>query len=313
MFLKCLIASLSLSVCACALANAQSNPFLGKWDITGVAPNTNVVYWLEVKEENGKLSANFLNRGGSVLPVSEIRIEGNELIFSPAMTRPNAPKPVHRAHVEEGQLLGMMNVGEEEIAWIGVRPPIWKTDYNANGRFRLGTPVVLFDGTSMEHWMPHHKDKELGWNIENGVMTNNPKANNLVSRHRFQDFKIRCEYKVEDKSNSGIYLRGRYELQVLGDYGKEPESHGHMALYSRVAPKLNASLPAGQWQVMEATIVGNRLTVFLNSKKVHDNIVIEGITGGALDANEAEPGPLMIQGDHEKVWYRKIVVTPILK
>jgi Domain of Unknown Function (DUF1080) len=312
MFLKYLVILSLLFVCVSAIANAQGNPFLGKWDITGVAPNTNVVYWLEVKEENGKLTANFLNRSGSVLPVSEIKIEGNELVFSPALPRPGAPKPLHRAHVEEGQLLGMMILGEQEIGWIGVRPPLWKTDYNANARFKFGTPVVLFDGSSMDHWLPQNKDKELGWNIESGVMTNNPKANNLISRHQFQDFKIRCEYKVEDKSNSGIYLRGRYELQVLGDFGKEPEIHGHMALYSRVAPKANASLPAGQWQVMEATIAGNRLTVVLNGRKVHDNIVIEGITGGALNANEAEPGPLMIQGDHEKVWFRKVVVTPIL-
>ncbi len=307
------IATLLLSVCICSIVIAQENPFLGKWDITGVAPNTNVVYWLEVKEEGGKLAANFLNRGGSVLPVSEIKIEGNELVFSPALPRPNAPKPVHRAHIEEGRLLGMMTLGEQEVAWIGLRPPMWKENYNANARHRFGMPVLLFDGTTMEHWNPQHKDKPLGWTIADGVMTNEPKANNLVSKHRFQDFKIRCEYKVEDKSNSGIYLRGRYELQVLGDFGKAAESHGHMALYSRVAPTVNASLPAGQWQTMEATIAGNRLTVVLNGKKVHDNIVIEGITGGALDSNEGEPGPIMIQGDHEKVWFRRVVVTPILK
>lgn len=312
MCFKNILRSLLLLACLCASSQAQGNPFLGKWDITGVAPNTNVVYWLEVKEEKGQLTANFLNRGGSVLPVSEIRIEGNELIFSPALARPNSPKPVHRAHIEEGRLLGMMTLGEQEIAWIGVRPPLWKDNYNANGKFRFGTPVVLFDGTSMEHWQPQVKDKPLGWTIVEGVMTNEPKANNLVSRHRFMDFRIRCEYKVEDKSNSGIYLRGRYELQVLGDYGKPTESHGHMALYSRVAPSVNASLPPGQWQTMEATIVGNRVTVTLNGKKVHDNILIEGITGGALDSNEGDPGPIMIQGDHEKVWFRRVVVTPIL-
>jgi hypothetical protein len=157
-----------------------------------------------------------------------------------------------------------------------------------------------------------NKNRELGWVVEDGTMTNVPPANNLVSKHRFENFKIHCEYKLAPKSNSGIYLRGRYELQVLDDYGKETESHGHMALYSRVKPLVNASLPTGQWQVMEATIVGNRVTVFLNGKKVQDNIVIDGITGGALDSNEGEPGPIMIQGDHEKVAFRKITVTPIL-
>ncbi|NOT61889.1 MAG: DUF1080 domain-containing protein, partial [Acidobacteria bacterium] len=162
-------------------------------------------------------------------------------------------------------------------------------------------------------WQGSVKDKPLGWNLVDGVMTNEPQANNLVSLHRFEDFKIQCEYKVEKGSNSGIYLRGRYELQVLDDFGKPAESHGHMALYSRVAPKVNASKPVGEWQMMEAIIIGNRLSVWLNGQKVHDNIVIEGITGGALDSREAEPGPIMIQGDHETVFFRKVIVTPIIK
>ncbi len=99
---------------------------------------------------------------------------------------------------------------------------------------------------------------------------------------------------------------------MVDDAGKPPDIHGHAALYSRVKPLVNASLPAGQWQTMEAIIVGNRMTVTLNGKKVHDNIVIDGITGGALDSNEGEPGPIMIQGDHGKVSFRKVVVTPIL-
>lgn len=303
--------SLLSLVCLGVTAMAQENPFLGKWDIAGVGQHSNYVYWLEVKEEDGKLTGSFLNRSGSVLPLAEIMIEGDELVFSPTLPREGMPKPVHRAKVEEGRLLGMMTVGDEEVAWIGMRPPKWG-DFNANKRYRMGTPVALFDGKTMEMWDVQHKDRPSGWIVVDGVMTNEAKANNLVTRHRFQDFRIQCEYKIEEKSNSGIYLRGRYELQVLDDAGKPPDIHGHMALYSRVKPLVNAGLPAGQWQTMEATIVGNRLTVALNGKKVHDNIVIDGITGGALDSNEGEPGPIMIQGDHGKVSFRKIVVTPIL-
>lgn len=306
---KNLLASLLLMVCFAVVAAAQDNPFLGKWDITGVGQYSSYVYWLEVKMEDGKLAGYFLNRSGSVLKLPEIKIENGELVFSPA-SRPNAPKPVHRAKVEEERLLGMLKIGEQEIPWIGVRPPQWANS-NTNGKLNYGTPVVLFDGKSLEHFEGQHKDKELGWAIVDGAMTNQPPANNLVTRHQFQNFKIHCEYKVAEKTNSGIYLRGRYELQVLDDFGKEPEIHSHGALYSRVAPKVNASLPVGQWQTMEAIIVGNRLSVWLNGKKVHDNIVIDGITGGALDSNEGEPGPIMLQGDHEKVWYRKVVVTPI--
>jgi hypothetical protein len=295
------------------LTQAQDNPFLGKWDITGVGPNGNQVYWLEVKMEDGQLIGYFLNRGGSVLKLPEIKIENNELVFSPA-SRAGAPKPVHRAKVEEGRLLGMLTHGEQEIAWMGVRPPQWGK-HNANGKHRWGTPVVLFDGKTaptMESWGVQHKDRPMGWSVVDGAMTNEDKANNIVSKHQFENFKIQCEYKLAEKSNSGIYLRGRYELQVLDDAGKAPESHGHMALYSRVQPLVNASLPPGQWQTMEAVIVGNRLSVTLNGKKMHDNIEIAGITGGALDSNEAAPGPIMLQGDHGKVWFRRVVVTPIV-
>jgi len=309
-FISCLCVLAAASFCCLA----QDNPYLGKWDISGVGPHSNYVYWLEVKMEDGKLAGYFLNRSGSVLKLAEIKIEDGELVFTPAGGSPTAPKPpTHRAHLsdDKDRLLGSVTIRGEEVAWLGVPAPKWVSS-DANKKVKLGTPVVLFDGKSLEHWEGQLKDKPLGWNIIDGVMTNEPHANNLVSRHRFQNFKIHCEYKVDKGSNSGIYMRGRYELQVLDDFGKPTESHGHMALYSRVAPKVNASKPVGEWQVMEATIIGNRLTVFLNGQKVQDNIVIDGITGGALDSNEAEPGPIMIQGDHEKVYYRKVVVTPIM-
>jgi hypothetical protein len=296
--------------------NSSWKDYLGKWDISGEAPHSNYVYWLDLTEVNGKLAATFLNRSGSVLPVSEIRFADDELIFRPAKANERAPQPPeHHAKLTEDKdrLLGLVTVGGEQVAWIGVRPPVWGDGDTTAKRIKYGTPVQLFVGKDMVSWQGQVKDKPLGWTIIDGAMTNEPKANNLVSLHRFQDFKIQCEYKVEKGSNSGIYLRGRYELQVLDDAGKPAESHGHMALYSRVAPKVNASKAVGEWQIMEALIIGNRLSVWLNGQKVHDNIVIEGITGGALDSREGEPGPIMIQGDHEKITYRKVVVTPIIK
>jgi hypothetical protein len=292
-------------------APVQENPYLGKWDITGTSSNGASVYWLEVKTESGKLTGYFLNRSGSVLKVASIAIENGELVFTPA-SGANAAPVVHRARIDEGRLLGSATERGVEIRWVGVRPPQW-SDASANSKHKYGSSVELFDGKSLDKWEVQHKDKPSGWSVVDGAMTNAAGANNLVSLHRFQDFKIKAEYKIEEKSNSGIYLRGRYELQVLDDFGKEPESHGHMALYSRVQPLVNASLPAGQWQAMEATIIGDRLTVTLNGKKVHDNIRIDGITGGALDSNEGTPGPIMLQGDHGKVWYRKVTVTPIMK
>ena len=309
MLIRIILLSLCLLIAGAPLL-AQEEAFLGKWDINPTDPPGNYAYWLEVKKENGVLSGNFLNRGGSVLPLPEITVENGELVFSPAPGRRDEPKPVHRAKVVGGKLVGTVTEGAQVTHWVGVRPPHWG-NYDANGKLKFGKPVELFDGKDMSHWRVQYPDKASGWTVQDGAMTNTPPANNLVSNEKFRNFKIHAEYKLTEHSNSGIYLRGRYELQVLDDYGKPPESHGHMAIYSRVPPLVNASKPVGEWQTMEATLVGNRVTVLLNGQVVHSNVAIEGITGGALDANEGDPGPIMLQGDHEKVWYRRVTVTPV--
>lgn len=302
-----------LMVAMASLPASDETAFLGKWDIMPTAPGSQYAYWLEVKRDNGVLSGNFLNRGGSVLPLAEISIVNGELAFTPAGNRrPDAPKPVHRARVVDGKLVGTLTLGTQTTQWVGVRPPNWG-HHNANAKHDFGKPVELFDGKTMDNWVLQFPDRPSGWSVVDGVMTNSDHANNIVSKEQFKDFKVRAEYKLEKGSNSGIYLRGRYELQVLDDFGKEPESHRHMAIYSRLAPRVNASKPAGEWQTMEATIVGNRVTVVLNGQTVHDNAVIDGITGGALNSHEAEAGPIMIQGDHGKIWVRSVTVTPVKK
>lgn len=307
-----------LAVVECsAQSGSPAAPFIGRWDITGEGRYQDHVYWLEVREVDGRLGGTFLNRRGSVLPLPEISIVEGELVFSvsaPA-TRPGQPRPIHRARVEEGRLLGRLSTGEPEsteIPWIGLRPPQWGEHNTNDKRHRFGTPVHLFNGENLANWLLQDPERPSGWTITEGAMTNEAKANNLISKHQFENFRLLAEYKIEAKSNSGIFLRGRYEIQIVDDFGREASPLGHAALYSRVSPVTNASLPPGQWQALEATIVGNRLTVTLNGRRVLDNIVIEGITGGALDSREASPGPIMIQGDHGKVSFRRLTVTPIV-
>jgi hypothetical protein len=239
---------------------------------------------------------------------------------------------VYRAKLEAGRLVGhhTITVGggrgrntdpnapppppptTREVSWIGTRPPAWPAA-NANAPQAWGTPVVLFDGTSLDTWGVQNPSRPLGWTLANGVMSNEAGANNLVSKQKFQNFKVEAEYRLTDHSNSGIYLRGRYELQLLDDAADTTTAPilRHMAIYGRKPTDVNASKPAGEWQTMSAVIVANRVTVVLNGQTVHNNAIIEGITGGALDNDELAPGPLMVQGDHTGVSFRKIVVTPV--
>ncbi|MEW6126869.1 MAG: DUF1080 domain-containing protein [Acidobacteriota bacterium] len=306
--------SLCILLLLSTTAMAQKNPYVGKWDITATpAKGDKQVFWLEIKPDN---TGTFLYRWGSVYKLISVAVDNGELTFDSSQP---GMKQIHKAKIEGGKLVGTLTISNtktnqtETVNWVGVRAPKWG-NANANAKHKFGKPIELFDGKSIETtWGVEHQGQESGWSVVDGVMTNKAGANNLVSKQTFKDFKIACEYKLEAKSNSGIYLRGRYELQVLDDYGKEAESHGHMGIYSRIAPMTNASKPAGEWQTMEATIIGNRVTVFLNGKKVHDNQVIDGLTGGALNANEDQPGPIMLQGDHGKVWFKKVTVTPIIK
>jgi hypothetical protein len=309
-------------------AAQQPNPFLGSWNLTGTGPDASYVYWLEVKEDGGKLSGMFLNRTGNPNPLSVVRVENGELIFQGGRAeQPTGPE--YRAKLDNGQLVGSHTLttnarpatadrpatpaSQRVVNWIGTRRPAFPAR-NANGRHTYGTPVVLADGKSTDAFGVQIANRPMGWSIVDGNLTKTAAVNNLVSKQKFQDFRIEAEYKLGERTNSGIYIRGRYELQLLDDATDTTTRRdlAHMAIYGRTPPSTNASKPANEWQTMEAIVVGNRVTVTLNGTRVHDNAEILGITGGALDNDELSPGPIMIQGDHAGVVViRKFVVTPI--
>jgi hypothetical protein len=293
-----------------ALAQAQDRPWLGKWDITATTAKERYPLWLEVREENGQLAGSFQDRTGSVKKIPEIAAEGNELVFSMGAPKPDAPRPVHRARVENGRLVGTLTRGAETTTWTGVRPPKWAPS-DASAAQRYAEKVTLFDGRDLASWRYQFPAQPGRWAVTDGTLTNEKDGNNIVFFSTFKDFSLVMEYKLEKDGNSGLYLRGRYELQILDDAGKPPSLTGHMSVYGRVAPAVNASKPAGEWQTVEVTLVGNRATVVLNGQKVQDNVAIEGITGGALNSDEGAPGPIMIQGDHSRIWIRRLEVRPI--
>jgi Domain of Unknown Function (DUF1080) len=177
---------------------------------------------------------------------------------------------------------------------------------------RWGSPVTLFDGETLQGWKLRDPKAKMGWAVVDGdLAVVAPEGNaDLVSDKTFQDLKLHLEFKVDPHSNSGVYLRGRYEIQILDDKSKATEEHGCGALYSRIAPKLDATKPAGEWQTFDITLVGRQLNVVLNGKAIIEDASVDGITGGAINPFEGEPGPLMLQGDHGRVRFRNVVVTP---
>ncbi|MCP5117602.1 MAG: DUF1080 domain-containing protein, partial [bacterium] len=144
-----------------------------------------------------------------------------------------------------------------------------------------------------------------------GILINSPNANNLVSDEKFWNFQLHAEYRIVEGSNSGIGLRGRYEVQILADHGREPAMGGHGAIYSRIVPSENASKPAGEWQTLDVTLIGRDVTVVLNGTTIIDKAEIEGLTAMGHDPHEDQPGPISLQGDHRQVEVRKMTVTPL--
>jgi len=179
--------------------------------------------------------------------------------------------------------------------------------------------VPLFNGQDLTGWSLRRPGVKHFWTVEpDGVLQNTIKKGehgvDLVTEKKFWNFSVRYEMKVPDGSNSGFYLRGRHEIQILGDYKSGKTSTGsNGAIYGFKAPDAFASRPADQWQTVEATIIGNKITVILNGKKIHDNVFCEKPTGSEIDRNVKEPGPIFLQGDHGTVAFRNIRIKELPK
>jgi hypothetical protein len=169
-------------------------------------------------------------------------------------------------------------------------------------------PIRLLNQNDLNGWQPMGSSNQ--WVVRNGVLSSPRSGVNLRTSRTFGDFKLHIEFRYPRESNSGVYLRGRHEVQIEDDYGREPDSHRFSGVYGFISPSEIAAKPAGQWQTYDITLVGRMLTVVANGKTVICNQEIPGITGGALDSNEGAPGPLYLQGDHGPIEYRNIVITP---
>jgi hypothetical protein len=310
-----------LLLSAAAALSATDKDLNGRWDIKVLNEPRSRVWWLEVEGAGTPaVKGSFVGApGGDTDVIPEIKVSNGtlEFVFTKRYQRgnTNSMRGVYKARVENGKLIGSLEVAglpEAGRKFEGVRAPVIKD--KDDGKWKAdGQPIELFNGKDFSGLRAMVAGQELGWEVKNGNLANKAGANNLVTEQKFWNFDLHAEYKFGAGSNSGLGLRGRYEVQILDDYGKPPESHGHGALYSRFAPTENASKKPGEWQTVDIRLIGRFVTVTLNGKKVIDKKEIPGLTAIASDCDEALPGPITIQGDHGPVEFRKLTLTKLVR
>jgi len=293
-----------------APAFAGDEQFNGRWDINPIHEPRHRAWWLEVSGAGtAALKGRFVGfPGGNTNDIPQMSISAGELTFR---WDNNNQHQVYSARLVGAKLEGAFEDGKQKLQWIGVRAPALPE--KDDGSWHRGKPVKLFDGKSLAGWSAMVEGQPLGWTVKDGIMDNTPAANNLVSEKKFWNFDLHAEFRVSAETNSGIGLRGRYEVQILDDYGKPPNTHGNGALYSRILPSENASRPPGEWQTLDVRLVGRQVSITLNGKKIIEKQEIDGLTAMANNPDEGEPGPITLQGDHRAVEFRSLVVTPLMK
>jgi hypothetical protein len=267
--------------------------------------------WFEVRQSGYRtLVGEYVGRVGSARPIGRVDFDDTTRKFRFAVP----PQWERRTDdiVFEGKLDGDVARGEttdekgKRLRWEARRapaltraaPPAW------------AAPIELFNGRDLSGWKTRWPKKPNGWVVRDGLLVNAKPGNDLLTERKLDDFKLTAEFRYPPRSNSGIYLRGRYEVQIEDTHGQPPDSHKCGGVYGFLTPSVNAAKRAGEWQTMEITLVGRAVTIELNGERVVDRQLIPGITGGALDSQEGEPGPVLLQGDHGPVEFRKLTLTP---
>lgn len=293
--------------------------FNGRWNITVANEPRNRAWWLEVNGAGTPaMKGRFVGApGGQMDVIPEMRIEGAQLvwIFERAYAgKGSKSRGVYRARVEGGRLIGHFQVDGRDgsrLDFSGKRAPEI-ADRN-DGQWRAGKPVDLFNGKDLSGWQSRFSGRPIQWRVASGLLKNEEKAADIATTAKFWNFKLQVVFRVGKGSNSGVGLRGRYEVQILEDAGRPLDTHSNGTIYSRMVPAVAASKPAGEWQTFDITLIGREVTVALNGKTVIDHQRIEGLTAMANDANEDLPGPISLQGDHGPVEFKKITLTPFLR
>jgi hypothetical protein len=285
-----------------------ADPVLGRWDLTVEGEHGAYPSWLEIRlHAESELMAEFVGRFGSVRPASAVTFSDGKLqVRIPVQYEQGTDDLVFEGSFVNGRLSGQTRTGDGPAsAWTGVRAPLLKhTEVT-----EWGEPVALI-GDDLSGWRPRSTQHAGCWEVEDGILRATPPCVDIISESTFENFRLQLEFRYPAGSNSGVYLRGRYEVQIQDDLGKDPDPRRIGGVYGFIAPRVNAARAPNEWQSYEIEFIGRQITVSLNGTEVISRREIPGITGGALDSDEGNPGPLMLQGDHGLIEFRNIIITP---
>lgn len=294
--------------------------------------------WLRIvrhdDDATSEFTAELLWSVGSARPVKNVVVEGNTIRFTRAIKWLPYGDPKQRQRITspfvgrvDGDLLRLSFQHESEsnvvesIEIIGKRLPPIPARPNLS-MVQFGKPIPLFDGVSLAGWKLSDSNKINGWSALDGALSNaTPKTDfgaygaygNLQTVRTFGDFRLSLEYNVPKGGNSGVYLRGMYEAQVVDRDSRMQGIQGPGAIFGRIEPSMNAGRPGGEWNRYVLTLVDRHVTVELNGRTVIDNQPLIGCTGGGLSADDSSPGPLLLQGDHTSVAYRNVMIEPVIE
>ena len=285
-----------------------ADPVLGRWDIAVDGPDGQYPSWLEIRlRTEWELMAQLVGQFGSARHVMAIDYNDGELAFRvPPQYEEGQRDLVFTGRLEFGGLAGTVTMPDgTTLDWSASRAPALHRDATPE----WGAPIALI-GDDLDGWRPRDGRYPSCWSVNDGVLKATPPCVDIVTNATFGDFRLQLEFRYPPGSNSGVYLRGRYEVQIQDDLGKPLDPLRLGGVYGFLAPSVDAARPPDEWQTYDITLVGRRITVVLNGTEILSDRVIPGITGGALDSAEGEPGPLMLQGDHGPIEYRNVVLTP---
>jgi len=282
-------------------------PLLGRWDITIHTPDGDRPSWLELwLSGRDALVGQLVGIVGSARPISLVQVHGDSIHFSiPHQWEGGDGELTVDGRLTNGKLGGSMTFPDAKtFDWVAVRAPALRPDHAPT----WGAPIDLLHNSDLGGWKAVGGQNQ--WVVSGGVLRSPHSGANIQTVQTFRDFKLHIEFRYPAESNSGVYLRGRYEVQIQDDYGLPPLNDRFSGIYGFISPSAITAKKAGEWQTYDVTLIGRMVTVVANGKRVICDQEIPGITGGAIDSNEGAPGPLLLQGDHGPVEFRNIVITP---